>query len=116
MSTLSRLVTVFGAKGGVGRSVLAANLAVALAGKNKAPTALVDLDWLAGGALASFLDLEPVKHHWGDWVYDRKGLAQVLVPHASGVKLVPSRMPTVMRCALALTAGGMRRAVGCVPR
>jgi Flp pilus assembly CpaF family ATPase/MinD-like ATPase involved in chromosome partitioning or flagellar assembly len=90
MSTLSRIVTVFGAKGGVGRSVLAANLAVALAGKQKSPTALVDLDWLAGGSLASFLDLEPVKHHWGDWVYDRKGLAQVLQPHASGVSLVPA--------------------------
>ncbi len=93
MSTLSRIVTVFGAKGGVGRSVLAANLAVALAGKQKSPIALVDLDWLAGGSLASFLDLEPIKHHWGDWVYDRKGLAQVLVPHASGVRLVPAPPP-----------------------
>ena len=93
MSTLSRIVTVFGAKGGVGRSVVAANLAVALAGKQKTPIALVDLDWLAGGSLASFLDLEPIKHHWGDWVYDRKGLSQVLVPHASGVHLVPAPPP-----------------------
>ncbi|MDB5095998.1 MAG: type secretion system protein [Cyanobacteria bacterium RYN_339] len=93
MSTLSRIVTVFGAKGGVGRSILASNLAVALAARTKGGVALVDLDWLAGGSLASFLDLEPIKGHWGDWVYERKSFAEIVHPHASGLSLIPAPQP-----------------------
>ena len=89
MSTLTRIITVFGAKGGVGRSILAANLAVAMA-KGKGSVALVDLDWLAGGSLASFLDLEPIKGHWGQWVYDQKPIAELLHAHPSGARLIPA--------------------------
>ncbi|MFP5503665.1 MAG: ATPase, T2SS/T4P/T4SS family, partial [Candidatus Sericytochromatia bacterium] len=93
MSTKSRIVTVFGAKGGGGRSILAANLAVAMATRSKHPLALVDLDWLAGGSLASYLDLEPVKGHWGEWVSNKKGLGDILQAHPSGVRLVPAPPP-----------------------
>ena len=87
---LTRLVTIFGAKGGLGRSTLAANLGLALANQGAQRVALVDLDWLAGGTLASQLDLEPCRHHWGDWVNDHATLEQVLIKHGSGVRLVPA--------------------------
>ncbi|HEY9724317.1 MAG TPA: P-loop NTPase, partial [Oscillatoriaceae cyanobacterium] len=89
MNTKTRIVTIFGAKGGTGRSVLAANLAVAMAQLSKKPVALVDLDWLTGGSLASYLDLEPIQSHWWEWAEGGKGLADVLHAHASGVNLVP---------------------------
>ena len=53
----SRVITVFGAKGGLGKSTIAANLAVKLSEKRK-KVALVDLD-LQFGDLNIFLDLEP---------------------------------------------------------
>lgn len=53
----SRVITVFGAKGGLGKSTIATNLAVKLAEKRK-KVALVDLD-LQFGDLNIFLDLEP---------------------------------------------------------
>jgi Flp pilus assembly CpaF family ATPase/MinD-like ATPase involved in chromosome partitioning or flagellar assembly len=93
VSTRSRIITIFGAKGGVGRSILAANLAVALATRHKQSVAVVDLDWLAGGSLASYMDLEPIKAHWGDWVANRRGLSDVLHAHATGLQLVPAPPP-----------------------
>jgi pilus assembly protein CpaE len=51
------VVTVFGAKGGVGKSTLATNLAVKLA-ENKRKVALVDLD-LQFGDVHLFLDIDP---------------------------------------------------------
>lgn len=53
----STVITVFGAKGGLGKSTIAANLAVKLAEKRK-KVALVDLD-LQFGDLHIFLDIEP---------------------------------------------------------
>lgn len=53
----STVITVFGAKGGLGKSTIAANLAVSLAQKRK-KVALIDLD-LQFGDLHIFLDIEP---------------------------------------------------------
>lgn len=53
----STVITVFGAKGGLGKSTIAANLAVKLAEKRK-KVALVDLD-LQFGDINIFLDIEP---------------------------------------------------------
>lgn len=53
----STVITIFGAKGGLGKSTIAANLAVKLAEKRK-KVALVDLD-LQFGDLHIFLDIEP---------------------------------------------------------
>lgn len=53
----STVITVFGAKGGLGKSTIAANLAVKLAEKRK-KVALIDLD-LQFGDLHIFLDIEP---------------------------------------------------------
>ncbi len=53
----STVITIFGAKGGLGKSTIAANLAVKLAEKRK-KVALIDLD-LQFGDLHIFLDIEP---------------------------------------------------------
>lgn len=57
LSWMSRVVTVFGAKGGLGKTTLAVNLAVALAEQRK-KVALIDLD-LQFGDVHIFLDIEP---------------------------------------------------------
>ncbi len=86
----SRLILVFGAKGGLGRSVTAGNLAVAIAKRTKRPTLLWDLDWMGGGSQASYLDLEPAPGSWADVIRGSKSLDDVLTPHPSGVSLLPA--------------------------
>jgi pilus assembly protein CpaE len=54
-----RVITVFGTKGGAGKSVLATNLAVALARRTIQPVVLVDAD-LQFGDVALMLQLQPV--------------------------------------------------------
>lgn len=55
----SRVIVVASPKGGVGKSTIATNLAVALASEHPMETVLVDLD-IQFGDCASLLDLEPV--------------------------------------------------------
>jgi len=57
LTWMSRVITVFGAKGGIGKTSLAVNLAVKLAAGNK-KVALVDLD-LQFGDIHIFLDIDP---------------------------------------------------------
>lgn len=57
LSWMSRVVTVFGAKGGLGKTTIAVNLAVKLAENNK-KVALIDLD-LQFGDIHIFLDIDP---------------------------------------------------------
>jgi pilus assembly protein CpaF len=83
-----RLVVVFGAKGGLGRSAIAANLAIALARRTKKSTLLWDADWWGGGSLGSYLDLDPAPGHWRAVLLRRQGLPEALAEHASGVKLL----------------------------
>jgi len=52
-----RLIVVFGTKGGVGKTVVAANLAVSLAQRLKQPVCLVDLDVMAAGDVAKILSV-----------------------------------------------------------
>ena len=54
---MSKVITVFGSKGGLGKTTIATNLAVKLAEKNK-KVALIDLD-LQFGDVHVFMDLEP---------------------------------------------------------
>lgn len=58
LSWISKVITVFGAKGGLGKTTLAVNLAVKLAEKRK-KVALVDLN-LQFGDVSVFLDIDPV--------------------------------------------------------
>src|SRR5260370_919412 len=89
----SRVVTVFSTKGGAGKSVIAANLAVTLAQSAKAPVVLVDAD-LQFGDLAVMLKLTP-QHTIVDAVgsidqLDAQLLNSILIRHSSGVLLLPA--------------------------
>lgn len=86
-----RLITVFSLKGGVGRTLVAVNLAVALREAGKAPVALVDGD-LAFGDVEIALNLKP-QHNISDLVSQVDTLEpdvmdHAMVRHASGVRVL----------------------------
>lgn len=74
---MSRVVTVFGAKGGLGKTTIATNLAVKLA-ENHKKVALIDLD-LQFGDIHIFLDIEPA-----DTISEF--VQQVLTPNIDSVR------------------------------
>ncbi len=83
-----RILTVFSAKGGVGKTTIATNLALALADKGRRQVCLVDLD-LAFGDVAITLqifpartiaDAVPMQAH-----LDLDGLGTLLTPYRDGV-------------------------------
>jgi pilus assembly protein CpaE len=83
-----RVVTIFSAKGGCGKTTIATNLAVALADRGRREVCLVDLD-LAFGDVAIALQLFP-GHTIADAVplagsLDKAGLAGLLTPHSPGL-------------------------------
>jgi pilus assembly protein CpaE len=83
-----KVVTVFSAKGGCGKTTVATNLAVALADHGRREVCLVDLD-LAFGDVAIALQLFPA-HTIADAValsgsLDEAGLAGLLTPHSPGL-------------------------------
>ncbi|MBC7542189.1 MAG: Flp pilus assembly complex ATPase component TadA [Candidatus Sericytochromatia bacterium] len=61
----AKFITLYGAKGGVGTSFLATNLALALAQESRQRVGLVDLDCYRGGSLASFFDIDPKDRNLG---------------------------------------------------
>lgn len=88
-----QIISVFSTKGGVGRTVLAANLAVALAKEQGKRVALVDLD-LQFGDVAVMLNITPKKtltelvqeiNH-----LDADLMETYLVDHSSGIKVLPA--------------------------
>ena len=86
-----QLVTVFGTKGGIGKTFVATNLAVALVQNNNSSVALVDLDLDFGNA-ALALNIIP-KFTISDVVNEMANLDQdllesYLITHRSGVKLL----------------------------
>jgi len=89
-----RVITVFSTKGGAGKSVVATNLAVVLAGRASRPVALVDAD-LQFGDIAVMLKLSP-QHTVVDAVgaldkLDLPLLQSLLIEHQpSGVKVLPA--------------------------
>jgi pilus assembly protein CpaE len=90
-----RVITVFSAKGGCGKTTLATNLAVALAESGRGSVALVDLD-LAFGDVAIALQLFP-SHTIGDAVplgedLDGPALKSLLTPHRSGLQALVAPM------------------------
>ena len=87
-SPRGRVVTIFSAKGGCGKTTVATNLAVALADRGRREVCLVDLD-LAFGDVAIALQLFPA-HTIADAVplagsLDATGLSALLTPHSPGL-------------------------------
>ena len=83
-----RVLTVFSAKGGCGKTTVATNLAAVLADRRQAPGVLVDLD-LAFGDVAIALQLFP-SHTIADAIslgatLDAQGVAGLLTPHSPGL-------------------------------
>jgi len=83
-----RLITVFSAKGGCGKTTLSTNLAATLADNGRHEVVLVDLD-LAFGDVAIALQLFP-KHTIADAVpagdsLDESALRSLLTPHSPGL-------------------------------
>jgi pilus assembly protein CpaE len=85
---LGRVVTVFSAKGGCGKTTLATNMAAALADRGRREVCLVDLD-LAFGDVAIALQLFPA-HTIADAVplganVDFTAVQSLLTPHSPGL-------------------------------
>jgi septum site-determining protein MinD len=92
----NRCIVVFGTKGGVGKTIVATNLAVSLAQRTKKPVCLVDIDTMAVGDIAkslnlttnrSMLDLAPALRK--QLSAQDFPLSAAIVQHASGVHLLP---------------------------
>jgi pilus assembly protein CpaE len=97
-----KVVTVFGGKGGRGTTVLALNLAAALAATDVGPVVAVDLD-LQAGDLSLFLNVNPqYTIHDAMTNMDRLDavfLNSLLCPHPSGLSLLaaPQRVEEAHR-------------------
>lgn len=90
----NKLVTIFGTKGGVGKSVICTNLAVALAQKYKNQVGVVDLD-IQFGDISIMMNISPRKtiaelmqegeslsrDLLEDYIYERKGVHILTAPN-----------------------------------
>ncbi len=90
---LGTIITVFGAKGGIGKTTIATNLAISLARWAGQSVVLVDLDTRFGD-VAIALDL-PVEHSMADLArnldgIDRRTLGEHLTRHDSGIWVLPA--------------------------
>ena len=90
------VISLFGAKGGIGKTTLATNLAVAFAQLRRDSVALMDIDTRFGD-VAIVLDLQPEKNI-SDAIadideIDRTNIKSYLTPHSSGISVLaaPSR-------------------------
>ena len=92
-SHLGEVITVFSTKGGVGKTSIAINLAIAIQKQSGKRVALIDLDLDFGNA-ALALNVVP-KYTISDLVDDIKNIDQdliesYLVTHESGIKILPA--------------------------
>jgi septum site-determining protein MinD len=92
-----RFIVVFSTKGGVGKTVVATNLAASLAQRLRKPVCLLDLDLIAVGdackmlnitARRSVADLMPALKRAAAEPTTPIPVEEVSVPHASGVQVV----------------------------
>ena len=87
------VITVFGAKGGIGKTTIATNLATAFVAINAGSAVIVDMDTIFGDA-AMMLDV-PVEKSLVEAAerideLDRESLGSFLSHHSSGVKVLPA--------------------------
>ena len=87
-----QVIVIQSLKGGVGKSIIAANLAVALQQRNEGSVALVDLD-LQGGDMAVMLNLMP-RITIADIVQEKEPdievLKKALIKHPTGISVLPA--------------------------
>jgi len=93
VASRAKVISFVGAKGGVGTTTLAVNVAVALAEQNKR-VILADLN-ICAGAAGLMLGLKPNDAllpllRDGDQPPTAKSVAGALVPHTSGLKVLPA--------------------------
>ncbi|MDA8235367.1 MAG: response regulator [Clostridia bacterium] len=108
-----QVITVFSTKGGVGKTTIATNLAVSLVRETGRKVALIDLD-LQFGDVAVMLNVMP-KRTLTELVQeigqlDGELLGSYLVPHPSGVKILPA--PTRPEYAELITATQVEKILG----
>lgn len=87
-----KIFVVQSLKGGVGKSIIASNLAVALQLRNEGPVALVDLD-LQGGDISVMLNLIPrvtIADIVQEKEIDFEVIKTALIHHSSGISVIPS--------------------------
>lgn len=88
-----KIITAFNTKGGVGKSTLALNVALAIRQKTKSRVVLVDLDLFSGNlALMAGVDSRiSIKDMVDDInILDKENLDEYCVSHKSGLKIVPA--------------------------
>jgi pilus assembly protein CpaE len=93
LRTGGMVITIFGAKGGVGKTTIATNLATALVGLNAGSAVLVDVDTVFGDA-AMMMDV-PVESSLVDVAasideLDRESIGRYLIQHQSDVHVLPA--------------------------
>lgn len=89
---LGRIISVFSAKGGVGKTVIAVNLAAELGKKKDCKVALVDLD-LQFGDVAIMLDTSPVRTIADiarEEEVDSELVEACLLAHSTGIRVLAS--------------------------
>ncbi|GAG36256.1 unnamed protein product, partial [marine sediment metagenome] len=89
-----RVISIFGTKGGVGKTLIATNLAVCLARLGRR-VALLDLDLQFGGDVTKMLNLKPQETIFSLVPYlpklDKTGsIKEHLIHHSSGVDVLPA--------------------------
>ena len=109
----SQVLTFFSPKGGVGRTTIATNLAVALHQTTQKPVVLVDGS-LPFGDIAVILNMSPKAKTVADLVgsfdnMDSDVLESVLVPHSTGIKVMLA--PPTPESAELITGANMKRAL-----
>lgn len=86
-----QVVTIFGAKGGAGKTTLSVNIAAGIANETKRRVVLMDLN-LQFGDVASYMNIQP-RRTIAEFVQERNQwdsqlLNSYLIPHNSGVKVL----------------------------
>jgi Flp pilus assembly protein, ATPase CpaE len=86
-----QVISIFGAKGGAGKTTLAVNIATSIAHETKRKVALMDLN-LQFGDVASYMNFQPRRtiaefaQERNEW--DTQLLNSYLIPHSSGAKVL----------------------------